>query len=157
MISINCYFTLSELLPKTFCSLAEKCYYNGTKTCVISQNKDQLNSLDKSLWTYSKKHFIPHGTQDDPFKNQHPIYLTTEIDKNSDTKIYIIINPSEEFLLSTLSALSKIDIEKLLLVIDVSIGIPIDQLKSLLSKSNLGDNPINFFDQSKNGNWTKID
>ncbi len=157
MISINCYFTLSELLPKTFCSLAEKCYYNGTKTCVISQNKDQLNNLDKSLWTYSKKHFIPHGTMDDSFKKHHPIYLTTEIEKNSETKIYIIINPSGEFLLSNLSALNKIDIEKLLLVIDVSTGIPVDQLKGLLSKSNLKENPINFFTQSKNGNWTKVD
>lgn len=157
MISINCYFTLSELLSKTFCSLAEKCYYNGTRTCVISQNKDQLNNLDKSLWTYSKKHFIPHGTMDDPFKNHHPIYLTTEIEKNSEAEIYIIINPSEEFLLSNLSILSKIDIEKLLFIIDVSTGIPIDQIKNLLSKSDLKENSINFFDQSKNGNWIKID
>ena len=87
MIKVSCYKTIQEKLPRAFCMLAEKCYHNGIKIFVYTNSNEYTVELDKVLWTYSKKQFIPHGT-------------------NSMT-ISTIFNPSFEIITSWFFIISK--------------------------------------------------
>ena len=108
MIKINFYQAQSEDLAKTFCKISEKCYYRNLNTLVITQNEDYSNSLDKSLWTYSKKHFIPHATINDPRPNDQAILITTMTENLNNAKIIIFVNPIKQLILDLLSENSKI-------------------------------------------------
>lgn len=65
----------------------EKKIYINVKNIIIEQE------LDKFLWIYKKKSFLPHGTDKDKFFNQHPILITTQdkLSRNND-KVNIFID-----------------------------------------------------------------
>ena len=104
MIKISCYKTKQDQLAKAFCQLAQKCYYSSTNTCVITNNSNFTIELDRVLWTYSKKHFIPHATKEDPFPQEQPIYITHSIENPNNSKIIILVNPTEDKLLQLFSS-----------------------------------------------------
>jgi DNA polymerase-3 subunit chi len=42
------------------CKLVRKAYKNGYKAYVRTENEQEMNQLDKLLWTFSELDFIPH-------------------------------------------------------------------------------------------------
>lgn len=159
MIKINCYKTKQELLAKAFCQLAEKCYYTSINTCVITNNINFTMELDRVLWTYSKKHFIPHATSQDPFHQAHPIYITHFIENPNNSKILILINPTEDNLLKLFSNATdfKIElVEKIMIIYDEVQLIQFVEIKTLLQKTQFSHSEINQFEQSNSGLWQAI-
>ncbi len=159
MIKISCYKTKQDLLSKAFCQLAQKCYYSSINTCVITNNSDFTMELDRVLWTYSKKHFIPHATKQDPLPQEQPIYITHSIENPNNSKIIILVNPTEENLLELFASTSHIDpqtLEKIMIIFDDIQKIQFSEIKTLLLKTKLNDSEINLFEQSNNGLWQAI-
>ena len=156
MIKISCYKTKQDQLAKAFCQLAQKCYYSSTNTCVITNNSNFTIDLDRVLWTYSKKHFIPHATKEDPFPQEQPIYITHSIENPNNSKIIILVNPTEDKLLQLFSKTSplKIDIvEKIMIISDSIQQIQLSEIKALLLKTNITNSEIRLFEQLDSGLW----
>ncbi len=94
---ISFYCTPKETLLKTSCQLLEKCYYTNLKALVLTADLESQELLNRALWTYSQKHFIPHGSEIDPLPEKQPIYITHNADNNlknppNAAKILILIN-----------------------------------------------------------------
>jgi DNA polymerase IIIc chi subunit len=51
-----------------------------------------VNELDKTLWTFKSKEFIPHGTNIDRFKEIQPILISNELLNYNRANVLIIIN-----------------------------------------------------------------
>jgi len=158
MIKINCYITTQDDLHKTFCQLAEKCYYANLRTNVITQNSDYTKSLDRVLWTYSKKHFIPHATDADSLPEKQPIYITDKLDNPNQADSIMFINPDKAMFLETIAKDSKLNLEsfqKISLLFDDIQKIQILEIDNLLKKSPIKEFEINLFVKNQQKMWQK--
>lgn len=87
------YHTAEGLLYKTACQLVEKSYHSNLKIIVLTPGVEEQESLNKIIWTYSRKQFIPHGSKLDPFPEKQPLYLTCEFENPNKATMLIIIAP----------------------------------------------------------------
>ena len=78
--------SVEEALPK----LLEKMLETGVKTQIVFENQQQLENLDKALWSVGGTRFIPHGTEKDDFADQHPVFLTTSNDNNPNSAEFYV-------------------------------------------------------------------
>lgn len=161
MIRISCYQTLNENLPKTFAQLAEKCFYNKLQTLVFTANKDLIATLDKVLWTYSKKHFIPHGTAYDPLPEKQPICITDQLLNINNAQVMMFVNVNETILLNFLSNIEDKsaraqDFSRIMFLFDDFSRLQNIQIKNILEKSSLTNYTQECFNQGINNEWLKI-
>ena len=57
--------------------LLEKTLAKGWRA-VVKVPEDRLAEIDAYLWTYTDHSFLPHGRDDEPQSDAHPIRLTAE-------------------------------------------------------------------------------
>jgi DNA polymerase-3 subunit chi len=85
------YSIIDEELIKTTCRILEKLYISGMRTLVKVQNIDLMNTLDRTLWTFAQKSFVPHATVKDPLPELQPILITdTNENINSSSTLVLI-------------------------------------------------------------------
>lgn len=156
MIKISYYQTTKEAMAKVFSNLAEKCYYSNLRVNVFTSNQEDTENLDKTLWTYSKKHFIPHAACYDPLPEKQPIYITHELRSSIESEIIIFVNLSLEDLreISLQNSIfqSKIT-QKILFIFDETEKIHSIGVKDFLEKNLLVDFSFNSFFHTINGKW----
>ena len=78
--------TVQSVLP----DLLEKILGRGWRA-LIKCKEDDLAELDQFLWTYKDNSFLPHGRDDEPLADQHPILLsaTTNAANGADCVILL--------------------------------------------------------------------
>jgi len=108
MIKISYYKTSKDKIPKAFCMLAEKCYHSNISLFVFTNNEKSTTELDKALWTYSKKQFIPHGTIHDPICEKQPILLGEVFRNSNKAASMIIINADKDKVLDFLASTQSV-------------------------------------------------
>lgn len=153
MQQFSIYQTSDELLLKAIFLLIEKCYYSDLKSIVLTVDTEQQEMLNKNLWTYSRKQFIPHGSKVDPQPEKQPIYITDTLQNPNNANVLIIISPPN--IEKILQDKEYISIFKRIIIIT---DLPED-LKILTSKINQitkQNNPIDCFTQDQRGTWSKI-
>lgn len=64
--------TLGEALPR----LLERALAAGHKILLKAPNPAEVERLNKLLWTYDPNSFLPHGSAEDGWAAEQPIYLT---------------------------------------------------------------------------------
>jgi len=64
---------ISALLKHT-CKLARKAYRSGHKVYIRVEDREDVEQLDKLLWTFSELDFIPHTTVDREY-GQEPVII----------------------------------------------------------------------------------
>lgn len=91
MTAARFYHLLSTPLEKALPKLMEAAYQNGVKT-LIHGREDQVESLDRAIWTFHPGKFIPHGRDIDPYPDEQPICLTTGFHPVNDANLLVIVN-----------------------------------------------------------------
>jgi len=153
MITVSCYKAIENHLSKAFCRLAEKCYYSDLKSNVVTMSSDYSEMLDRSLWTYSKQHFIPHATCLDAMPEKQPIYITHNTESLIPSEIMIFINITNDALLKVISNMNKESVQKMLFIFDEIQNLQFEGIKSTLEKSDIKDFTIKSFTQNHKGGW----
>ena len=151
------YITSVDTIAKTFCSLAEKCYYNKNKALVVTGDDLLASSLDQVLWTYSKKHFIPHALSSDPQIDMQPIVIAKTGDASklpTDFTILLFVNVSRDELLEYLSRVANLSLlSRMIFLCDDAKRV--EEIQSILSKSDVQISDIEIFTQNLKG-WKNI-
>ncbi|MCX4079243.1 DNA polymerase III subunit chi [Rickettsia rhipicephali] len=153
MQQFSIYQTSDELLLKSILLLIEKCYYSDLKSVILTADADQQEMLNKNLWTYSRKQFIPHGSKLDPQPEKQPIYITDELQNPNNASVLVIISPTD--IEKILQAKEYIRVFKRIIIIT---DLPED-LKELTVKINKftgQENKIDCFTQNPRGAWSKV-
>lgn len=88
---ISFYHLTTLPIQKAAPKLIEKIYYSKQKLVVICPNEDSVKSLDDGLWAYSTKHFIPHGTYKDEYKEKQPVYISLKLENPNHAEIIMTI------------------------------------------------------------------
>jgi DNA polymerase-3 subunit chi len=160
MLKVSCYQTTEVNLAKALCSLAEKCYYNQLPTVIITPNSDITAKIDTALWTYSKKHFIPHATNLDQHPNLQPIYIATNIENPNQAVTLIFINASHGTILLALGNKQFFPgkFKRILFLYDELAECQSAQIKEILMKAATPeyDLAIESFIQNNKGHWQPL-
>lgn len=87
---------LEQVLP----DILEKTYVKGWKTAVKigdlnGDAKSELKRLDEFLWMYRKDSFLPHGREDEPQADMHPICLSTDRQAAEDADVVLLVAGAE--------------------------------------------------------------
>ncbi|WP_347939167.1 DNA polymerase III subunit chi [Rickettsia oklahomensis] len=153
MQQFSIYQTSGELLLKSILLLIEKCYHSDLKSVILATDKEQQEILNKNLWTYSRKQFIPHGSKLDPQPEKQPIYITDELQNPNNASVLIIISPID--IGKILQVKDYVEVFKRIIIIT---DLPED-LKELTAKVNKfteQENKIDCFKQDMQGLWSKV-
>ncbi|HJD60653.1 MAG TPA: DNA polymerase III subunit chi [Rickettsia endosymbiont of Degeeriella rufa] len=153
MQQFSIYQTSDELLLKAIFLLIEKCYYSDLKSVVLTVDAEQQEMLNKNLWTYSRKQFIPHGSKVDPQPEKQPIYITDTLQNPNNASVLIIISPTNiEKFLQAKEYIS--DFKRIIIITDLP-----EDLKKLnlkISQITEQENTIDCFTQDQRGSWNKV-
>ncbi len=89
--TINIYRLNLDSLYKYLCQLLSKCYSQGFKTLVKTNDYNQAQEIDNKLWTFAQQSFIPHGLINDEFQENQPILITWQdiVKGNFDTLVLV--------------------------------------------------------------------
>lgn len=91
MTEISFYHLTRTPLEKALPSLLQKILQTDKRAILLAANDGQLESINKLLWTYDPKSFLPHGSKQDGHENDQPIYLTVEEENPNGAEILVII------------------------------------------------------------------
>ena len=157
MIQISFYQTENIPAEKTITQLVEKCYHAGLKCTILFSHNDYCEHINKHLWTYSQKQFIPHGSKSDPLPEIQPIYLTTTLENVNNSTVAIMVNCTVEMLrdvFGNLNNISKLAYERLILIFNLDDNSLKNEFKII--KEGLVNLQVDFdyFKQSPTG-WIK--
>ncbi|MCZ6902032.1 MAG: DNA polymerase III subunit chi [Rickettsia endosymbiont of Ixodes persulcatus] len=153
MQQFSIYQTSDELFLKSILLLIEKCYHSDLKSIILATDKEQQEMLNKNLWTYSRKQFIPHGSKLDPQPEKQPIYITDELQNPNNASVLIIISPID--IGKILQVKDYIEVFKRIIIITDLL----EDLKELTVKINKftgQENKIDCFKQDMRGSWNKV-
>jgi len=156
MIQISFYQIENTPIEKTATQLIEKCYHAGMRCTVLMSNSEFCEHLNKHLWTYSQKQFIPHGSKLDPLPEIQPIYLAITLENINNSTAAIMVNCNVEMMRNVfkdLKELKKLAFERLILIFSLDDNPLEAELKII--KQDLLNSQINFdyFKQNASG-WT---
>ena len=89
-MELNFYHVMSGNLVPSVVKLLEKIYDSGKKCVFFSPIDDRIRVVDKTLWTFSKNAFIPHGDKSLGFSELQSVYLTSEIENPNQATVLMM-------------------------------------------------------------------
>ena len=92
MTDISFYHLERSPIETALPELLEKTLEAKKRALVLTQSDAQVEKLSDMLWAYKSESWLPHGTLNDGFADQQPIWLST-LDKNAnDSSFLFLIN-----------------------------------------------------------------
>jgi DNA polymerase-3 subunit chi len=82
---------LMDVLP----SLVEKSLQRGWRVVIQGPTRKHVDDLNNALWTFRDDSFLPHGTSDDCFTSEQPVYLTEKTDNPNGAAIRFFVEGAQ--------------------------------------------------------------
>ncbi len=92
MKEINFYHLTTTTLERALPKLLEKVYQSGKRAVVFTNSENRAEEINKLLWTYSTNRFLPHGTKQDGFVEDQPVFITSENENPNKSEIAVAIS-----------------------------------------------------------------
>ncbi len=90
MLNVYCVSSAVEkFTPHIIAGAYEK--YGG-RIFVLCSRSDEVDCIDRVLWTFSSNAFVPHGTDVDSHKERHPILIGRKIPEENNFKIVVLLD-----------------------------------------------------------------
>ncbi|MFY9589263.1 DNA polymerase III subunit chi [Rickettsia endosymbiont of Halotydeus destructor] len=154
MQQFSIYQTTQELLLKAIILLVEKCYHGNLKSVVLVADSEQQELLNKTLWTYSRRQFIPHGSKLDPLPEKQPVYITDELQNPNDASVLLIISPAHlEKILQNKEYINHF--QRIIIIYDAPIELK--ELVLKVEKLTVAEKLVDCYKQNPNSSWVKVD
>jgi DNA polymerase-3 subunit chi len=144
MAIISFYQALPGNQEKASCQLLEKCYKGNYKVLVRLSNEELQESLNKSLWTFAQKAFVPHGSKNDPLAEVQPIYITTGTENPNGANVLMLVG--------TIEGVYE-QFERVFVVFDDLQGALISNIKGAMEKLQIESNQVSYYKQNAKGGW----
>jgi DNA polymerase-3 subunit chi len=90
MTDIRFYHLQKQNLDQALPLILEKALGAGHRIIVQMQNADEVERMNKILWTYKPESFLPHGSKKNGHDSQQPIWLTTEEENPNNASVLIL-------------------------------------------------------------------
>lgn len=144
MPSVNFYELSSGSISRITCQLLEKAYSKNYKTLVVTKDVETEAIIDKELWTFSQKSFIPHGSNLDDKAEEQPIYITsTHTNKNNADTLFLV--GSTDYIFESY--------ERIYVIFEASDITTSSSAKICYQKLNNPNNTLAYYTQDLKGAW----
>lgn len=143
-MQIDFYEVMSGNLIPSLVRLLAKIYTSQQKCIFLGPNEDFIKTLDRALWTFSTKEFIPHGDKTLGFPEMQPIYLTSQYENPNNASV-LVITGSFEF------EQYQGTMDRLLFVFENDA----DTANDLFRNLQKNEKNVNYWKQSSKG-WGKV-
>lgn len=145
-MELNFYHVMGGNLVPSVAKLLEKVYDSGKESIFFSPLEDRVKVIDKTLWTFSKNAFIPHGDKSLGFSELQSVYLTSEIENPNSATVLVM---TDDFDYKSWNQ----DFERVICIFEDDNSAEIAQ--SMFSDlKNQGEN-VKYWKQSQKG-WEKL-
>ncbi len=131
-----------KMLPK----LLESIVARGNKILILTEDEEQIKSLDDLLWLYTQLSFLPHATYKDQFKEDNAIYITNSEQDNANHSNFIAII-SENYIFKVNSNFEKY----LFFYNERTVNLAKERAKKFVEMGGV----CNFITQDRLGQWIK--
>lgn|SRR3990167_6585761 len=89
MTDIGFYHLTTSPLERALPRLLEKVLEGQKRAVVLCATQERLDFLNSALWTLGKASFLPHGTSQEGFAEDQPIWLTLQ-DENPNGAQFLV-------------------------------------------------------------------
>ena len=77
------HFTITPLVLG-MSKLIKKIYYTKRNLLVLCKDEEEMNELDRTLWTFASREFIPHSKVNEPTPELQPVLLGNSLQDNKN-------------------------------------------------------------------------
>lgn len=95
MTEVSVYKLSVTPLEKTLPKLMEKVLQGGMRAVIVSPSKERVEVLNTLLWTYTTLTFLPHGSAEDGFADQQPIWLTSQVENPNKADVLVLCDGAQ--------------------------------------------------------------
>ncbi len=91
-MEVSFYQIADDNLVPSVVRLLEKIYLAKKRCIFFSPLEERVKLVDKTLWTFSKDAFIPHGDKSLGYVEQQPIYFTDEFENPNEATVVVMMD-----------------------------------------------------------------
>jgi DNA polymerase-3 subunit chi len=82
--------------------LLERVLASGQRAVVVASSPERVEALNRALWTFGRDSFLPHGSREDGFAEEQPVFLTDDADFPNGATVLVLVDgaalePPSEF------------------------------------------------------------
>ncbi|MGH8558297.1 MAG: DNA polymerase III subunit chi [Methylococcales bacterium] len=76
------------------CRLCEKAWHGGYRILILSETREQQETVDNLLWTFRPGSFVPHAIENNRAHSCTPVILSDSLNTESDINLLINLKSS---------------------------------------------------------------
>ena len=95
MVEYGFYHLTRTALEPALGRLLERVLASGQRAVVVASSAERVEALNRSLWTFGRDSFLPHGTRNDGFAEDQPVFLTDEADYPNGATVLVLVDGAE--------------------------------------------------------------
>jgi len=94
-MEVGFYHLRRSALEPALGRLLEKVLASGQRAVVQASSPDRVEALNRALWTFGGDSFLPHGSRDDGFAEDQPVFLTASADYPNGASVLVLVDGAE--------------------------------------------------------------
>jgi DNA polymerase-3 subunit chi len=95
MVEYGFYHMTRTALEPALGRLLERVLASGQRAVVVASSPERVEALSRALWTFGRDSFLPHGTRDDGFAADQPVFLTDQADYPNGAAVLVLVDGAE--------------------------------------------------------------
>lgn len=138
---------LEQALPK----LLEKAFAAQWRSLVLTRTEAMLESLNRALWTYHERSFLPHGSVQEGRLAEQPVLLTSnpaDVTENPNQAGLLVCVEETEPLLDGA-------FERIMLMFDGADAAAVQHARGLWKQYRDAGHALAYWQQGESGGWQK--
>ena len=147
MTDISFYHLTTSPLERALPRLLEKILGSHQRAVIVCASQERLDFLNSALWTLGRTSFIPHGTVNEGFAEDQPIWLTLK-DENPNGSTFLIQTDNVD-------SPSLSTFERCLDLFDGNDSDSLNLAREKWKKYKAAGHTLTYWKQSETGAWEK--
>jgi DNA polymerase-3 subunit chi len=141
------YHLEHQPLDRALPALVERTLHRGWRAVIQAGSEERVEALDTLLWTYTDDSFLPHGTKNDGFPTEQPVYLTTEEINPNGAAVRFLVDGAE------ISAFEGY--ERVVYMFDGRDPTAVEHAREQWKAAKAAGCDVTYWQQSPEGRWVK--
>jgi DNA polymerase III subunit chi len=75
--------------------LLERVLASEQRAVVVASSPERVEALNRALWTFGRESFLPHGSREDGFAEDQPVFLTDQGDYPNGATVLVLVDGAE--------------------------------------------------------------
>jgi DNA polymerase-3 subunit chi len=95
VVEYGFYHLTRTALEPALGRLLERVLASGQRAAVVASSTERVEALNRALWTFGRDSFLPHGSREDGFAEEQPVFLTDREDFPNRATVLVLVDGAE--------------------------------------------------------------